>query len=109
MSILLIVKQVFKKYLVIFQNIHFSQNGGMEESLSSPQETLDISICDNSILSNRDIQSTINGLRTIPQSPKLLVPEICVKTGHKFSNLHPMLGYCEQCSVRVFVGMLNNL
>lgn len=45
-----------------------------------------------------------NGLTT-PQSPKPLVPDICVKTGHNFSNLLPMLGYCEQCSVRVFVGM----
>lgn len=53
---------------------------------------------------NRDIQSATNGI-TIPQSPKSVVPDICVKTGHKFSNLLPMLGYCEQCSVRVFVGM----
>ncbi|XP_008179660.1 kinase suppressor of Ras 1 [Acyrthosiphon pisum] len=45
-----------------------------------------------------------NGLTT-PQSPKPLVPDICVKTGHNFSNLLPMLGYCEQCSVRVFVGV----
>ncbi|KAL4091753.1 hypothetical protein QTP88_026395 [Uroleucon formosanum] len=45
-----------------------------------------------------------NGLST-PQSPKPLVPDICVKTGHNFSNLLPMLGYCEQCSVRVFVGV----
>lgn len=48
-----------------------------------------------------------NGLTT-PQSPKPLVPDICVKTGHNFSNLLPMLGYCEQCSVRVFVGMFFN-
>lgn len=45
----------------------------------------------------------------MPQSPKTLVPDICIKTGHKFSNLLPMLGYCEQCSVRVFVGMFYNI
>lgn len=65
---------------------------------------MDNSIFAISMSPNRDIQSATNGL-TIPQSPKPLVPDICVKTGHKFSNLLPMLGYCEQCSVRVFVGM----
>lgn len=70
----------------------------------SPKEPLDTSILANSMSPNIDIQSATNGL-IIPQSPKPLVPDICVKTGHKFSNLLPMLGYCEQCSVRVFVGM----
>lgn len=70
----------------------------------SPKEPLDNSILANSVSPNRDIQSATNGL-IIPHSPKPLVSDICVKTGHKFSNLLPMLGYCEQCSVRVFVGM----
>lgn len=69
-----------------------------------PKESLDNSIFAISMSPNKEIQSATNGL-TIPQSPKPLVPDICVKTGHKFSNLLPMLGYCEQCSVRVFVGM----
>lgn len=78
-----------------------SQNGVATHC--SPKEQLDTSIFTNSVSPNRDIQSATNGL-TIPQSPKSVVPDICVKTGHKFSNLLPMLGYCEQCSVRVFVG-----
>jgi len=69
-----------------------------------PKDPLDTSIFTNSMSPNRDVQSSTNGL-TIPHSPKSVVPDICVNTGHKFSNLLPMLGYCEQCSVRVFVGM----
>lgn len=81
---------------------YFSQNGVV--TLCSSKETMDNSIFTNSVNPNRDIQSTTNGLTT-PQSPKPVVPDICIKTGHKFSNLLPMLGYCEQCSVRVFVGL----
>lgn len=80
----------------------FSPNG---VTIYSPNEALDTSIFSNSTSPIRDIQSATNGL-TLPQSPKPVVPDICIKTGHKFSNLLPMLGYCEQCSVRVFVGML---
>lgn len=69
-----------------------------------PKDPLDSTNFANSMSPNRDIQSSTNGL-TIPHSPKSVVPDICVNTGHKFSNLLPMLGYCEQCSVRVFVGM----
>lgn len=65
---------------------------------------MDNSIFANTMSPSRDIQSATNGL-TMPQSPKPLVPDICIKIGHKFSNLLPMLGYCEQCSVRIFVGM----
>lgn len=68
------------------------------------KEPSDTSIFTNSMSPIRDIQSATNGL-TVPQSPKSLVPDNCLKTGHKFSNLLPMLGCCEQCSVRVFVGM----
>lgn len=82
--------------------VSFSQNGVV--TLCSSKETLDNSILANSMNPNRDSQSTTNGLIT-PQSPKPVVPDICIKTGHKFSNLLPMLGYCEQCSVRVFVGL----
>jgi len=80
----------------------FSQNG---ITINSPKEALDTSIFANSTSPIRDIQSAANGL-TLSQSPKPVVPDICIKTGHKFSNLLPMLGYCEQCSVRVFVGKL---
>lgn len=53
--------------------------------------------------SNRDNQSAANEFN-MSLSPKNSVPDICIKTGHKFSNLFPMIGYCEQCSARVFVG-----
>lgn len=93
-------------YLVklLLKNYFFSQNGVAIHC--SPKDSLDTSIIANSMSPNRDFQSATNGL-TMPQSPKSLVPDICAKTGHKFSNLLPMLGYCDQCSVRVFVGMFN--
>lgn len=92
-------KNVFVNNLLKFI---FSQNGVVTHC--SPKELLDNSSFSNSMSPNRDFQSATNGL-TMPQSPKPLVPDICIKIGHKFSNLLPMLGYCEQCSVRVFVGM----
>lgn len=84
----------------------FSQNGVVKHCL--PKEPLDTSIFANSMSPIRDIQPVTNGL-TVPQSPKSLVPDNCLKTGHKFSNLLPMLGCCEQCSVRVFVGTLYSI
>lgn len=81
----------------------FSQNGVV--TVFSPKEVFDTSIFANSTSPNRDIQYATNGL-TMPQSPKPLVPDICIKTGHKFSNFLPMFGYCKQCSERVLVGML---
>lgn len=94
------------KCIIIFNKLifklYFSQNGVVTNCISS--DTLDTTILANTMSPNRDIQSSTNGL-AIPHSPKSVVPDICVNIGHKFSNLLPMLGYCEQCSVRVFVGM----
>lgn len=81
-------------------NSYYSENG--VDTHRSPKE--DTSNFVNSMSPSRNIQSATNGL-TVPQSPKSFVPDVCVNVSHKFSNLLPMIGYCEQCSVRVFVGM----
>ncbi|XP_050536227.1 kinase suppressor of Ras 2 [Daktulosphaira vitifoliae] len=78
------------------------QNGIITHS--SLNEPIDTSIFTSSMSPNRNIQTAANGF-SMPQSPKSSVPDICIKTGHKFSNLLPMFGYCDQCSVRVFVGV----
>lgn len=99
----ILFKYIFIYFFKYF-NIFYSQNGvGTNCSL---KESLDTSDLANSMSPNRDVQLATNGL-TMPQSPKPLVPEICNKIGHKFSNLFPMLGYCDQCNERVFVGMLH--
>lgn len=80
-------------------NSFSSENGDIHRS---PKE--DNSNFVNSTSPSRNIQLATNGL-TVPQSPKSFVPDVCGNVSHKFSNLLPMIGYCELCSVRVFVGM----